>query len=50
MGWHTNPYMGMVFVIILPMFFIAGLILIPIRVWRQHRRLAAGKRNCCGPR
>src|SRR5688572_5570581 len=49
MGWHTNPYMGMVFVIILPMFFIAGLILIPIGVWRQHRRLAAGKAELLWP-
>lgn len=43
MGWHTNPYMGMVFVIILPLCFIAGLVLIPLGVWRQHRRVAAGK-------
>lgn len=43
MGWHTNPYMGMVFFIILPALFLAGLALIPIGVWRQHRRLAAGK-------
>lgn len=43
MGWHTNPYMGMVFFIILPALFLAGLALIPIGVWRQHRRVAAGK-------
>ena len=43
MGWHTNPYMGMVFFIILPGLFLAGLGLIPIGVWRQHRRVASGK-------
>ena len=49
MGWHTNPYMGMVFVIILLMFFIAGLILIPISLAAAP---ASGRRqrNCCGPR
>ncbi len=43
MGWHTNPYMGMVFFIILPGLFLAGLGLIPVGVWRQHRRVATGK-------
>ena len=43
MGWHTNPYMGMVFFIILPGLFLTGLALIPVGVWRQHRRVAAGK-------
>jgi nitrate/TMAO reductase-like tetraheme cytochrome c subunit len=43
MGWHTNPYMGMVFFIILPGLFLAGLGLIPLGVWRQHRRVATGK-------
>lgn len=49
LGWHTNPYMGMVFVIILPMLFIAGLLLIPLGVWRQRRRLAAGKGEALWP-
>jgi len=26
MGWHTNPYMGMVFFIILPALFFIGLL------------------------
>lgn len=43
MGWHANPYMGMVFFIILPGLFLAGLALVPVGVWRQHRRVAAGK-------
>ncbi len=49
MGLQTNPYMGLVFVIILPMLFLAGLALIPIGVWRQHRRLAAGKAELIWP-
>ena len=49
MGWHANPYMGMVFFIILPGLFLAGLALIPIGVWRQHRRVAAGKGELLWP-
>lgn len=49
LGWHTNPYMGLVFVIILPMLFLAGLGLIPLGVWRQRRRLAAGKAEALWP-
>jgi len=49
MGWQTNPYMGMVFVIILPMVFITGLLLVPFGVWRQRRRLAAGKGELLWP-
>ena len=29
-GLHTNPYMGIVFFLIMPAFFIAGLVMIPI--------------------
>jgi len=49
MGMHTNPYMGMVFFIILPMLFIAGLLLIPLGVWRQRKRVAAGKGDLVWP-
>jgi nitrate/TMAO reductase-like tetraheme cytochrome c subunit len=49
MGLHTNPYMGMVFFIILPMAFIAGLLLIPLGVWLQRRRVAAGKSDIQWP-
>lgn len=49
MGLHTNPYMGMVFFIILPMAFIAGLLLIPLGVWLQRRRVAAGKADIHWP-
>ena len=29
-GFHSNPYMGLLFFLILPAFFILGLVLIPI--------------------
>jgi hypothetical protein len=38
MGLHTNPYMGLVFFLLLPGVFIFGLLLIPIGVWRERRR------------
>ena len=49
MGMHTNPYMGMVFFLILPMFFIVGLLLIPFGMWRQRKRVAAGKADVQWP-
>ena len=42
-GLHTNPYIGIVFFLILPAVFLAGLALIPIGVWIERRRRAAGK-------
>jgi len=42
-GLHTNPYMGIVFFIILPSIFVFGLLLIPIGGWLHRRRIAAGK-------
>ena len=41
-GMHANPYLGMLFFLILPGLFVAGLILMPIGVWLAHRRDAAG--------
>jgi nitrate/TMAO reductase-like tetraheme cytochrome c subunit len=49
MGMHSNPYMGMVFFLFLPGLFLAGLLLIPFGVWRQRRRLAAGKPELLWP-
>jgi len=43
LGLHTNPYLGIVFFIVFPSFFVIGLLLIPIGVWRDRRRRAAGK-------
>jgi hypothetical protein len=42
-GLHTNPYIGIVFFLILPAIFLFGLILIPFGAWIERRRRAAGK-------
>ena len=41
-GMHANPYLGMLFFLIFPGLFVAGLVLMPIGVWLAHRRDAAG--------
>jgi hypothetical protein len=41
-GWHSNPYVGIVFFLILPGIFLFGLILIPLGAWRERRRRARG--------
>ncbi len=43
LGLHTNPYLGIVFFLILPGFFISGLLLIPLGLVLARRRVAAGK-------
>src|SRR3970040_1648485 len=42
-GLHTNPYLGIVFFLILPGVFIFGLALIPLAAWFHRRQLARGK-------
>jgi len=42
-GLHTNPYMGLVFYLILPGLFVFGLLMIPFGVWRDRRRRRAGE-------
>src|ERR1700704_4716484 len=42
-GLHTNPYIGIVFFLVLPALFVIGLLLIPIGAWIERRRRAAGK-------
>jgi len=42
-GWHTNPYIGVVFFLLLPGAFLIGLVLIPLGAWLERRRRAAGK-------
>ena len=42
-GMHTNPYLGIVFFLILPGIFVFGLVLIPLGAWLERRRRAAGK-------
>jgi hypothetical protein len=42
-GLHTNPYLGIVFFLVLPALFVVGLLLIPLGAWVERRRRAAGK-------
>lgn len=41
-GFHTNPYFGIVTFLILPAVFVAGLLLVPLGIWRARRRIARG--------
>lgn len=41
-GLHTNPYLGILFFLVLPAAFLAGLLLIPMGAWIERRRLARG--------
>ena len=41
-GYHANPYIGIVFFLIVPAIFIVGLLLIPIGAWIARRRRRAG--------
>jgi hypothetical protein len=42
-GLHTNPYIGIVFFLVLPGLFVIGLLLIPLGAWVERRRRASGK-------
>ena len=42
-GLHTNPYIGILFFLVLPALFLVGLVLIPIGASIERRRRAAGK-------
>jgi hypothetical protein len=42
-GLHTNPYIGIVFFLVLPGLFVIGLLLIPFGALVERRRRAAGK-------
>ncbi len=41
-GQLTNPYAGLLVFVAVPFVFVLGLLLIPIGIWRQRRRIAAG--------
>src|SRR5687768_4998509 len=43
LGQITNPYFGLLLFVAIPVVFVLGLILIPIGIWRQRRRIAAGR-------
>jgi hypothetical protein len=42
-GLHTNPYLGIVFFLVLPGLFVIGLALIPIGSWLERRRVRTGR-------
>jgi len=42
-GLHTNPYIGIVFFLVLPGIFLFGLVLIPFGAWLERRRRRAGR-------
>lgn len=44
-GAPTNPYLGAVTFLVLPFFFVLGLVLIPIGAWHYRRRLARAERE-----
>ena len=39
---HTNPYIGIVFFLVLPGLFVFGLLLIPLGAWLERRRERRG--------
>ena len=43
LGLHTNPYIGIVFFLVLPGLFVFGLLLIPAGVWLMRRRERLGR-------
>jgi hypothetical protein len=42
-GLHTNPYLGIVFFLVLPGVFVFGLVLIPLGAWIERQRRRAGR-------
>ncbi len=42
MGVQTNHYLGIVFVVLIPGLFIAGLLVMPVGIWRERRRIQRG--------
>ena len=48
-GQLRNPYLGLLLFVAVPAVFVFGLILIPIGVWRQRRRIAAGRASADWP-
>jgi hypothetical protein len=43
-GMHTNPYVGILFFLIIPGIFVIGLLLIPLGAWLERRRRARGSK------
>lgn len=49
-GLHTNPYVGIVFFLVLPGFFVLGLLMIPAGIWLARRRRLQGLEERPWPR
>ena len=49
-GFHTNPYIGIVFFLLLPGLFLVGLVLLPVGTWIERRRRVAGRPSELWPR
>jgi len=43
LGVRSNPYLGLLFLLVCPTLFVAGLLLMPLGVWLEHRRRLAGR-------
>lgn len=43
LGLESNPYMGLLFLLVCPTLFLAGLVVMPMGVWLARRRRAAGR-------
>ena len=37
--FNDNPYVGIIFFLLLPAFFVGGLLLIPVGIWVRHKKL-----------
>jgi len=42
-GYFTNPYVGLLVFVVVPLVFVAGLLLIPFGIWVSARRRESGK-------
>jgi len=42
-GLHSNPYLGIVFFLVLPAIFLLGLALMPVGAWLERRRVRQGR-------
>ncbi len=49
LGFHSGPYRGILGFLIIPAFFVLGLVLIPIGIWRERKRIAAGESTPSAP-
>jgi len=50
MGLHTNPYLGILFFLVFPSVFVAGLLLVPVGVWRDRVRRRQGRTEVRWPK